>query len=108
MLKPDVDGNINHPIYGNYPETVPFEQGMTLRPGQRTIIGRIIVPLETLPGVTESKEDFGPIWEDVSPKPPLPNFGRWKPGHRFALTKDGWRLQKGNCIQPDAPSNCMD
>ncbi len=39
--KPDaaVEGNIIHPIYGSYPETVEFSQGMTLMPGQSTEIG---------------------------------------------------------------------
>jgi len=28
------DGMIHHPKYGTYPKEVPFEQGMTIMPGQ--------------------------------------------------------------------------
>jgi len=31
---PVVNGIINHPTYGEYPENIPFRQGMTLMPGQ--------------------------------------------------------------------------
>mgnify|MGYP001581460795 CR=1 FL=1 len=37
-LKPDTQGIIHHPIYGDYLAEVPFERGMTIRPGQSAII----------------------------------------------------------------------
>jgi len=33
-ILPRSNGIIHHPTYGDYPEEVPFEQGMTLMPGQ--------------------------------------------------------------------------
>jgi len=48
------NGQIYHPTYGDYtygdyPETIPFEQGMTLMPGQSTV-GTIMIeiPVEQL------------------------------------------------------------
>ncbi len=35
---------IHHPIYGDYPAEIPFEQGMTLMPGQ-SAVGTIIVEI---------------------------------------------------------------
>ena len=36
---PGFDETILHPIYGSYLEEVPFEQGMTLYPGQSAVFG---------------------------------------------------------------------
>jgi len=38
----------------------------------------------------------------------VPNFSAWKPGYRFARTKEGWKLEKGSCGGPKSPLNCMD
>lgn len=45
---PDASSNIHHPVYGAYPDTVPFEQGMTLMPGQSATM-TLDIPLETNP-----------------------------------------------------------
>ncbi len=42
---PVKNGVISHPVYGDYPETVPFEQGMTLHPGQ-SAVGNIVIKIE--------------------------------------------------------------
>lgn len=36
-LTPDAQGLIHHPLYGTYPKEVPFEQGMTIYPGQQAV-----------------------------------------------------------------------
>jgi len=38
-------GTIQHPTYGEYPEEVAFYQGMTLMPGQSTMV-TIEIPIE--------------------------------------------------------------
>lgn len=40
------DGMIEHPTYGRYPSQVPYEEGMTLYPGQ-TAVGAVVVPMES-------------------------------------------------------------
>jgi len=40
------DGMIHHPTYGDYPEKVTFEQGMTLYPGQSSYV-EIAINFET-------------------------------------------------------------
>jgi len=40
------NGMIHHPTYGSYPEVVPFEQGMTLHPGQKAIHTIVIIETE--------------------------------------------------------------
>lgn len=42
-LTPDQYGVIHHPKYGEYPEKVPFIQGMTLLPGQTAYAESAIV-----------------------------------------------------------------
>lgn len=37
-----------------------------------------------------------------------PDFNTWRPGYRFGLTEQGWKLQKGSYGDLDSPSNCMD
>jgi len=83
------DGMIHHPIYGEYPAVVPFEQGMTIYPGQSAIVGEL-----------DNLEGFWP--------PSRPDFSAWSPGHRFRMTKEGWQLEKGRCGEPGGPLNCMD
>lgn len=49
VIQPDADGLIHHPIYGTYPSKIPFEEGMTLMPGQGTIVTfEVSLPLGTL------------------------------------------------------------
>ena len=46
------NGVIHHPKYGTYPKVVPFEQGMTIMPGQSAIM-----PFEII--IEKEKEDKG-------------------------------------------------
>lgn len=66
---PDHTGRIRHPDYGTYPATVPFEQGMTIAPGQRTV-GTIAIPMP--PGVLRAicERDGGTPEDCVHLSPP--------------------------------------
>lgn len=43
---PRSNGIIHHPIYGDYPEEIPFEQGMSLMPEQITTFSNIPIRYE--------------------------------------------------------------
>lgn len=43
--KININGTIYHPIYGKYPAVVPFEQGMSIYPGQ-SAMGSVPLPPE--------------------------------------------------------------
>ncbi len=40
---PQSKGIIHHPTYGDYSEEIPFEEGMTLMPGQETSVSFDII-----------------------------------------------------------------
>lgn len=44
---PRKEGEIIHPVYGSYPEIVPFEQGMTLMPGQSAEVSILMILKES-------------------------------------------------------------
>jgi hypothetical protein len=37
-LRPDAHGMLHHPLYGTYPQEVPYHDGMDLLPGQSAIV----------------------------------------------------------------------
>ena len=41
---PRINGMIEHPIYGRYPEKVDFKPGMTLYPGQTAVFKFVRAP----------------------------------------------------------------
>ncbi len=48
-IQPDANNIIHHPDYGDYPVIVPYEEGMTLYPGQSANIGVLVefkIPIE--------------------------------------------------------------
>lgn len=52
---PGFDETILHPIYGSYPEEVPFEQGMTIYPGQSAILE---IPFEVTGDTTDTRTEL--------------------------------------------------
>lgn len=57
-LKPDVNGVIHHPKYGDYPAEIKYSQGMTLMPGQSTEIHAVaILSNDSAPTQTQSEPE---------------------------------------------------